>query len=402
MQARCWHRCRPSRSAGFHPYGSARARTSRRAASAMLSRSMPGGRQQLGRRPRARHADDREPLDRRMLVQPGERREHGLAQAALGPVILDGQDRAGRGGSLAQAFHVDRLHGVAVDHAGRDSLGLEGVGGRQCLDHRDPGAHDRDVVVIGGAQHAAAADRELLVGPVDDRGRGPGRPQVGDALEPGHRRDELRGLVPVARVEDGAAADGAHHGEILERHLRRPVLTDGDARVGSGERDRRPADRGHANEVVGAGQERGEGRGERLPAAHLQADRGGDHLLLGDVHLEEPLRVGGAKDLGVRGVRDLAVERDDPPVGGADRGQRIAVGLARGHLVAELVAGQLERDGGEGVRLGALANADVDSQVALAAELGHGRLGIVRAASRASRRGSRPRSRLSLSASARR
>ena len=44
-----------------------------------------------------------------------------------------------------------------------------------------------------------------------------------------------------------------------------------------------PADRRHADEVVGAGEERRERRRERRPAAHLHADGGGDHLLLGDV-----------------------------------------------------------------------------------------------------------------------
>ena len=44
---------------------------------------------------------------------------------------------------------------------------------------------------------------------------------------------------------------------------------------------------------------------------HLHPDRGRDHLLLGDVHLEEPLRMRLREDLGVGRVRDLAVEDDD-------------------------------------------------------------------------------------------
>ena len=67
--------------------------------------------------------------------------------------------------------------------------------------------------------------------------------------------------------------------------------------------DVRAADGGHADEVVGAGEEGGEGGGERLPAAHLQPDGGGDQLLLGDEHLEEALGVGFVEDLGVGGVR---------------------------------------------------------------------------------------------------
>ena len=160
----------------------------------------------------------------------------------------------------------------------------------------------------------------------------------------GHGRDELRRLVRVARVEDGAAVHRAHHREVLERHLRGAVLADRDAGVRADELDVRPADGGHADEVVGAREERGEGRGERLPAAHLHPDRGGDQLLLGDVHLEEALRDAPcANDLGVGRVAHLAVERDDVAAGGAERGQRVAVGLARRDLLAELVARQLER-----------------------------------------------------------
>ena len=58
----------------------------------MCSRSMPGGGQELRRLPGARHPLDREPGDRRMLLQVGQRREHRLAETALGPVVLDGDD----------------------------------------------------------------------------------------------------------------------------------------------------------------------------------------------------------------------------------------------------------------------------------------------------------------------
>jgi len=45
----------------------------------------------------------------------------------------------------------------------------------------DAGADEGDLVLGAGAQHLAAADRELLVGPVDHRGVGAGGAQVGDA-----------------------------------------------------------------------------------------------------------------------------------------------------------------------------------------------------------------------------
>ena len=105
--------------------------------------------------------------------------------------------------------------------------------------------------------------------------------------------------------------------------------------------DARPRDRRHADEVVGAREEGRERRGVRHPAAHLQADGGGDHLLLGDEHLEVAVRVRLAEQLGVRRVGDLAVERDDVAAHRAERGQRLAVGLARRLLLAELPGGQL-------------------------------------------------------------
>ena len=61
--------------------------------------------------------------------------------------------------------------------------------------------------------------------------------------------------------------------------------------MGAAEHERRAAHGRHAREVVGTREERRERRGERPPADRLQPDRGGDHLLLGDVHLEVPLGV---------------------------------------------------------------------------------------------------------------
>jgi hypothetical protein len=62
-------------------------------------------------------------------------------------------------------------------------------------------------------------------------------------------------------------------------------------------------------------------------------------LLLGDVHLEEPIRVCLLEDLGERRVADLAVERDDVASGGPQCRERFAVRLSRRDFLAELVAG---------------------------------------------------------------
>ena len=217
-------------------------------------------------------------------------------------------------------------------------------------------------------------------GLVEDRRVRAGRAQEDDAVEVGHRLDELGRLVRVARVEHGRAVHRAEGGEVLERHLRWPVLADRDARVRAAELDVRAADRGHPDEVVGAREERGERRGERLPAAHLEPDRGGDHLLLGDVHLEVPLRMRLAEDLRVGRVRDLAVERDDVLARVAERLERVAVRLARRDLVAaDLVARQLDRSAAarRDVRPLTLGLRDLDHDVADPAQLLDRLLGVV-------------------------
>ena len=83
------------------------------------------------------------------------------------------------------------------------------------------------------------------------------------------------GRPPGWRPMDRARCcrDGAQRGDVLQRHLRWPVLADAHARVRAGEHHVGAADRRHAHEVVGARQERGEGGGEWAPAAHLEADR---------------------------------------------------------------------------------------------------------------------------------
>ena len=114
-----------------------------------------------------------------------------------------------------------------------------------------------------------------------------------------------------------------------------------------GHREVGAADGRHADEVVGAAEERGEGGGERLPSAHLHPDRHGDHLLLGDVGLEEPIRHRGlGEQLGVRAVADLAVDRHDLATRPAERHERVAERLARRLLRARLVRGSVSRSVG--------------------------------------------------------
>src|SRR3954453_13893095 len=151
---------------------------------------------------------------------------------------------------------------------------------------------------------------------------------------------------------------------------RRRVPRGGAPGWGARKAQARPGDRRHAHEVVRAAEERRERRRERHPVADLEPDRGGDHLLLGDVLLEVALRMRLAEHLRVRRVRDLAVERADVAAHGAERRDRVAVGLAGGDLLAEVPARQLAAVDVELVRLRvALGRRDVDGELAVAPEL---------------------------------
>ena len=85
-----------------------------------------------------------------------------------------------------------------------------------------------------------------------------------------------------------------------------------------------------------------------------------------------------AEHLGVRRVRHLAVERDDVRAHRAERRDGVAVGLARRDLLAEVPGRQLPALRLEDVRLAvALRRADVDGELAVAAELLDRALGVL-------------------------
>ena len=190
-----------------------------------------------------------------------------------------------------------------------------------------------DLVGVAAAQHLGAADREGLPGVVQHRVGAAGGPQVGDARAVGHGRDQGGGS---GRRRSGTGRSSrarraswpgppAPSATARRRRSRR-------RRASPTRRMSRPGDRRHPDEVVGPGEERREGRGERPVAAHPTADRGGDHLLLGDEHLEVAVGVGLGELVGVGRVADLAVQRDDVAAR-AQRAQRVAVRLAGGDLL---------------------------------------------------------------------
>ena len=92
-----------------------------------------------------------------------------------------------------------------------------------------------------------------------------------------------------------------------------------------------------ANLVVGAGEKRGERRGERHFAARAETGGDADHVLLGDETFGGAFREFLEKFVRERGIFRVAVHRDNPQIRFTDARERVAVGFARGDGIAEFV-----------------------------------------------------------------
>jgi len=104
---------------------------------------------------RGRHRCDCEADDRNRRGVRGERLEHGRGDAALRPVILDDDDRAGLRSRVAQRCHVDRLDRVKIDHPDRDAVRGEHVSRRQRLAQGDPSRDDGYLVAVSAGANDA-------------------------------------------------------------------------------------------------------------------------------------------------------------------------------------------------------------------------------------------------------
>ncbi len=139
--------------------------------------------------------------------------EHGGSQPALRVVVLDGQERVARGVR-------GRQERVAVHGFDAVEVGDDGEAVAWAL------AHDLE-----------ACDREGFVGAVDRRCGHPRGPEVDEAamvggkLHAGVRRER------VGRIEDDGLRNRPEECQVLEPHLRGPVLTDADAGVRAAELD---------------------------------------------------------------------------------------------------------------------------------------------------------------------
>src|SRR5262249_46873355 len=176
----------------------------------------------------AGHLPNGEVRDGQVLLPGGEQGvgDSG-AEPAFGVVVFGDHDSPGGGlGSRGEGGGVDWLDGVAVDDAGGDPFGGQGLGGVQAFVQGDSGADQSDLVVVAGAEHLGAADGEGLPGVVEAGVGAAGGAQVADSGGDGHRLDQRGGAGAVGRIQHGRALHRAHHGQVLQRHLGGPVGAD--------------------------------------------------------------------------------------------------------------------------------------------------------------------------------
>ena len=102
------------------------------------------------------------------------------------------------------------------------------------------------------------------------------------------------------------------------------TFTDLITRVRAGELDVVAADRGHANEIIGAREEARKCRRKRNVAARGEADGHADHVLLGDVAFDAMFGCAVLCLFGVRRVSDVTIEYEYPLIYFRERRQGVA------------------------------------------------------------------------------
>ena len=166
------------------------------------------------------------------------------------------------------------------------------------------------------------AGRERVVAAEQIGNRVAHQPQIDRAVGgvgPVHHRDQLG---RVGRGEDRHVRHRTHDRQVLDVEVGLADCADQQARVGAGDLDVRVALRHqHPDRVERAvGEEHGERRRPRHVADRGQPGCRADQVLLGDAHLEEPVRVGLGELVGLGRVGEITVQDDRP---------RIAVRRAR-------------------------------------------------------------------------
>src|SRR5256714_5425538 len=155
-----------------------------------------------------------------------------------------------------------------------------------------------------------------------------------------HLGYQLCRLIGVAWIDDGTTKDGAQHGQILERHLRRSILANRDTCVRTTEADVGTGDGSHTDKVIGTREECGKGRSEGYLMAYAHAHCCSHQLLFGNILFEKAIRIGFGKLFSIGRVAYLAVQPNDLRIGGAKGHECVTIGFASGYWIFAIVTGQ--------------------------------------------------------------
>ena len=150
----------------------------------------------------------------------------------------------------------------------------------------DARADHRRSILRALAKDLEPGNREFFVLRIKDRSLRARGPQIVDSAAPGHRFGQTLGGNGITRIEHRRTVNRAKHRQVLESHLRRPILADRNAAVRSAEIDIAAADRRHAHLVVRARRKAGESIEEGNFAEGRQANADAHQILLGNVALD--------------------------------------------------------------------------------------------------------------------
>src|SRR5215469_1249066 len=141
----------------------------------------------------------------------------------------------------------------------------------------------------------------------------------------------------IAWIKHDRFRHGAEEAEVFQAHLRRAVFADGNANVRANELHVEVRESGQTDEIGSASEKAGESRCERDFAGGCEAHRCSDHVLFGNVHLEEAIRRDFLEKLGVGGVLDVAVSTNNVLIGFANFRKRQTRSFACRNLLTKFV-----------------------------------------------------------------
>src|SRR5437660_6243836 len=253
-------------------------------------------------------------------------------------MVFHGNDRVVSGScSFQQCCSIDRANAEQINYANRDPLPLQLVIYFQGFCERDASAYNGDDVLIALTKHFRSPTFELLVISVDGGLLRTSGADVGNAVVGSGKIDRVPRTDRIAGIEHDRFRHSAEEAQIFQAHLRGAVFTNGYANVCADELHVEVSETGKADEIGGTREEAGERRSEGNLAGGCEAHRCSDHVLLGDVHLEETIGSDFLEELGVSGVLNVPVGTDNVLVRLANLCERMTHGFASRDFLAEFV-----------------------------------------------------------------